>query len=110
MYLRDDDAELEEEVSLIVNSLRDDGGSDGDGKIAASDGGNFRNKEDDDATEVTAVGPLEGDSSTSSGGNPRDESLDWTTVVNGTRYVGNYRPTGNLPFLKLLTQRRTVLS
>jgi len=98
LYLRDDDAELEEEVSLIVNSLRDDGGSDGDGKIAASDSGNFPNKEDDDATEVTAMGSLEGDSSTSSGGNSRDESLDWTAVVNGTRYVGNSRLAGNSSF------------
>ena len=98
MYLRDDDAELEEEVLLTVNSVREDGGSEGDGKIAASDGGNFPNKEDDDATEVTAVGSLEGDSSTSSDGNLGDENLNWTSVVNGTRYVGNFRPTGNSSF------------
>ena len=101
LYLREEAFQLEAEASAEIIADGEDSGSGDNGMVAIFTSGNSCNKEDDDATGMTTMGSMEGGSSISSGGNSRGVSMDWTMVVNGTRYVGNSRPMRNSSFLRI---------
>ena len=100
LYHKDVASRLEVEGSAEIITFREDsGGKDNDMVVNSA----FENcgKEEDDATEMTVEGSLGADSNISSEGNSVGAGLVWSMTVNGTRYVGHSRPTGNSSFLNI---------